>query len=266
MKNFSHFYKQTIEEQILAVHDEIASKPSNDLLRIYLAQLHMVQGAWKKSLIHLQVAAKLKAENILMAQAYREAIQCEINREQIFLGKTEPLLLDTAPQWLMNLTLALQLDAEKKHTQAAKQRLNALNEASEFKCTINEQEFNWLSDADPRLGPVCELFINGKYFWHPFSQIRKIKIEKPHDIRDLIWSPAQVTLSNGESYPALIPSRYPFSYNYNVTAAKCLVTEWYESDEEQWFAIGQKLIITEKNEYPLLEINQISILGEDEKQ
>ena len=34
---------------------------------------------------------------------------------------------------------------------------------------IDGRPFEWIADADTRLGPVLEAVINGRYYWVPFS-------------------------------------------------------------------------------------------------
>ena len=47
------------------------------------------------------------------------------------------------------------------------------------------QPFEWLADADMRLGPVLEAYINGRYAWIPFARLGRIRIEAPEDLRDV---------------------------------------------------------------------------------
>ena len=57
--------------------------------------------------------------------------------------------------------------------------------------------FEWIADADPRLGPVLEAIFDGKYYWVPFDRISQIDIEPPADLRDQVWMPAHFTWTNG---------------------------------------------------------------------
>ena len=56
---------------------------------------------------------------------------------------------------------------------------------------VDGQSFQWIADADSRLGPMLEVIIADRYFWVPFCRIRRIALEKPTDLRDLVWLPAQ---------------------------------------------------------------------------
>ena len=83
--------------------------------------------------------------------------------------------------------------------QARELRAKAFEAAPAISGTINEKPFEWLADADMRLGPILEAIVDGRYFWIPFQNIREIEIEKPQDLRDLVWTPAKFTWSSGSS-------------------------------------------------------------------
>jgi len=54
--------------------------------------------------------------------------------------------------------------------------------------------------------------IEGRYFWIPMVRIRSVSIEKPVDLRDVVWIPAHFTWTNGGESYGVIPTRYPESY------------------------------------------------------
>ena len=37
--------------------------------------------------------------------------------------------------------------------------------------TVNGRRFEWIADADSRLGPMLEVIINGRYGWLPMASI-----------------------------------------------------------------------------------------------
>ncbi len=79
---------------------------------------------------------------------------------------------------------------------------------------IDGQPFEWIADADSRLGPVLEAVINGRYYWVPFSRLSRIQIEPPEDLRDMVWMPAHLQFENGGESVALIPTRYQGSGSF----------------------------------------------------
>ena len=83
----------------------------------------------------------------------------------------------------------------------------ALEAAPVTSGAIDGHKFEWIADADSRLGPIIEVIINGRYTWVPFNNVSKIEVEKPVDLRDLVWLPANFTWTNGGQLVALIPTR-----------------------------------------------------------
>ena len=90
------------------------------------------------------------------------------------------------------------------------------------------QLFEWLADADMRLGPVLEAYINGRYAWIPFARFGRIRIEVPEDLRDVVWLPAHLDFINGGETLALIPTRYEGSHlaeDGNIQLARKTATQ-----------------------------------------
>ena len=75
--------------------------------------------------------------------------------------------------------------------------------------SVNGDAFEWIADADSRIGPFMEAIVNGKYYWIPFHRIASVIIEPPADLRDLVWTPAQFSWANGGQAIGLVPARYP---------------------------------------------------------
>lgn len=113
------------------------------------------------------------------------------------------------PSWFGLLVKALRLVALGELGKAADLRAEAFEAAEETSVSIDGMSSSWIADTDSRLGPVCEIIINGQYYWLPFSLLGELRFEGPEDLRDFVWTPAQLGLANGGQQVALIPSRYP---------------------------------------------------------
>ena len=202
----------TLADKTSQVQEAIRQKPSDDKLRVHLFQLYAQAGNWQKALGQLQVAAQLNETHKLLAQAYRLALRAELIRQEVFAGTRTPQVLGKPAQWLGFLIEALQMEGKGQTEQAAELRIQALDAAEAISGRINEAPFEWIADADSRLGPVLEVFVNGDYYWLPFESIVEIKMDTPEDLRDLVWLPAHVKLVNEGLHPMLLPARYPLSF------------------------------------------------------
>ncbi len=150
--------------------------------------------------------------------------------------------------------------AEGNHGAAGPLRQRALDAAPATAGSIDGRAFEWIADADPRLGPVIEAIVAGKYFWVPVEKIRRITIEKPADLRDLVWTPVHFTWANGGEMVGLIPTRYPGSENSDDDLIRLArKTDWVEAAEELSLGLGQRLLATDADDFPLLNVEQIEL-------
>jgi type VI secretion system protein ImpE len=118
--------------------------------------------------------------------------------------------------------------------------------------------FEWIADADSRLGPILEAVVNGKYYWIPVMRMMRVDFEKPTDLRDVVWLPAHFQWTNGGEAVGFVPARYPGS----ESSADDLIrlarkTEWKELAPEIYAGLGQRLLSTDENEYSLFEVERI---------
>ena len=175
------------------LQDEVRDRPADSKLRVFLFQLLAITAQWKRAATQLEVVRDLDASGLPMVQAYREALQCEVFREEVFEGRRSPLIFGEPESWMARMVEAVRLDAEGRFAEAGQLRSQALEEAAPSPGSIDGKVHEWIADADLRLGPLLEMIVNGRYYWVPFQRIRTLKFEPPEDLRDLVWQPTQVT-------------------------------------------------------------------------
>jgi type VI secretion system protein ImpE len=246
-----------LEEARKALQDEVRAKPTDGKLRVFLFQLMAVQGEWEKALNQLNVAADLDATTLLMAQVCRPAIAAEALRKEIFAGKRSPLLFGEPEEWLGWLLEANKLLAQGHGEHAAELREKAFEAAPATSGTLNGEKFEWIADADQRMGPVIEALVDGKYYWIPMHRISRIEMEAPSDLRDLVWAPATFTWSTGAKAIGLVPARYPETETMGDNLAKLSrKTDWVDRAGAS-LGVGQRLLTTDTAEVPLLEVREL---------
>ena len=242
------------------LQEQIRKNPSSAKLRVFLFQLLAIEGRWDRALTQLKVAGELDAGNLAMVQTYREALACEALREQIFAGQRSPLVFGQPATWIALLVEALRLAAAGEIEQSQQVRDEAFAAAPATRGVIDDQPFEWIADADARLGPVLEAIISGKYYWVPFDRIREIRIEAPADLRDVVWMPAYFTWANGGESVGLIPTRYPGSQasaDSQVRLARR--TDWADRGAELFVGLGQRMLATDAGEYPIMDARAIRL-------
>ena len=247
-----------LDAALAALQQQVRANAADARLRVFLFQLLCVMGQWNRAFTQLQVCAELDAGTLAMVNTYREALQCEALREAVFAGRTAPHVFGQPQAWVALLAQALQADASGDRAGAAALRQRAFDEAPPSPGTLDGVAFEWIADADSRLGPVLEAIVNGRYGWIPVSSLRRVVVEPPADLRDLVWAPAHLELPNGGQMVALLPARYPGSASEADAALRLARrTDWLELAEGQFRGLGQKLVTTDAAEVGLLEVREI---------
>ncbi|BCG01815.1 hypothetical protein PPGU19_063830 (plasmid) [Paraburkholderia sp. PGU19] len=252
-----------LDECLRLLQMQVRNDPSKASHRVFLFQLLAVLGAWDRALTQLNVAGDLDAAALPMVQMYREALQCEALREAVFNGARAPLIFGEPTSWLALLVEALRLDAAGDHAAAVAAREQALGDAPTTSGSVNSEPFEWIADADTRLGPTLETVLNGRYYWVPFFRIKRIEIEAPVDLRDRVWTPAVFTWANEGQAVGLIPTRYAGTLAEKKHALWLAhLTEWIGSDAADARPVGQRMLTTDANDYALLDIRTIELAVE----
>lgn len=253
---------------LMALQQQVRKQPGDARLRTFLFQLLAVLQQWERAASQLKVCGDLDAGTLAMVNTYREALQCEAVRQAVMTGRTTPMVFGQPAPWIGLLVEALAVEAKGDGAGAAVLRRQALEQAPATAGTLNGEPFDWISDADSRLGPVLEVVLRGRYGWLPLSQVRRIVAEPPADLRDLVWMPAHLFLPNGGESVALIPTRYagPDLGAYKDTAHSdglllARRTDWHalapEDAPEQYRGAGQRVLTSSGPERGLLDLREL---------
>jgi type VI secretion system protein ImpE len=123
---------------------------------------------------------------------------------------------------------------------------------------------------------MLEAFIDGKYYWVPFTRLARLDIEAPADLRDHVWMPAHFTWANGGEADGFIPTRYPGSAAADDEAlAWSRRTEWRApalsapgageagAGEEWYLGLGQRMFSTDADEVALMDLRRLDLAVPD---
>ena len=249
-----------LDEAQNALEQAIRSDPADAKLRVFFFQLLAILGQWDRALTQLRVAAQLDAINLLMTQMYEATLTCEALRAHVFAGERTPLIFGQPDPWMSWLVQANILAAQGNYEPAAELRQKALDAAPAVGGAVDGESFEWVADADSRLGPMLEAVVDGKYYWVPFQAIKAIQISEPKDLCDFVWTAASFTWSNDGQSQGFIPTRYPDSEASEHDAVRLARrTEWVEKPAETYFGLGQRMLATDGREYPILSVRRIDL-------
>ena len=249
-----------LDGALAALQEAIRGDAANPALRIFLFQLLCVRGEWKRAIAQLKLSAEMDGTATHMAQTYREGIICEVYREKVFTGEKDPLIFGEPAEWIALMTEALKSNAAGNAEQAAETRARAFDLAPSMTGKIDGEPFEWIADADMRLGPLLEVVVNGRYFWMPFTSIAMAKFESPVDLRDAVWTPAEIKLANGGDIVALIPTRYAGTVTDGDNAEKLArSTRWNDLGADTFAGIGQRLLTTDLGDTALMDLRLLEM-------
>jgi type VI secretion system protein ImpE len=217
---------------IKALGDELRSNPLDIKRRTFLFELLCFAGEYDRAEKQLNVLADTNNQALAGTLLYRSALHAEKTRQEMFLKRELPRV-DAAAEPLAG--------------------------------TWNGQPFADLRDADPRIGANLEAFIAGSYTWIPLQYMRRLEIEKPETLRDLIWARARVETSPAfrlqDLGEVLIPVLAPLSFKYPDESVQLGRTSVWESTEPEdavdELLYGQKLMLVDGEEIPILELRSI---------
>ena len=247
-----------LAEGLAALQARIRGNPSSVADRMFLFQLLSLCGDWDRAENQLNVAAELDSTLVLTTQVYRCGLAAERARAAAYSGLKPPLVLGQPEPWLAQLFQANQLSAQGHAEQGAELRAQALEAAPATPGRINGVAFEWLADADPRLGPCLEMVFNGKYYWVPFHRLARLEISAPEGLSDFVWARARASWTNGGEVSVLLPVRYPGTEAATDDQLRLArLTTWTDAGAGLSTGVGQRLFATESDDWPLLDTRNV---------
>jgi len=260
-----------LDEAMGELKRQVRDQPQDAALRIFLFQLMAVTGQWDKARTQLNVCGDLDPAAEMMVTAYSSLIGCEQLRQEIFAGRRTPLVLGEPEAWVAWMIQALERRCNGDIEGAESLRAEALEAAPTTGGSIQyrqsgqgDQEslatdsFDWIADADMQLGPILEAVVDGRYFWVPINHVQSIRIEPPADLRDMVWLPVQFTWIGGGQQLGFVPTRYYGSDKSDDGAIRLArKTDWREEPGGLAVGLGQRLLATSENDYPILDVREI---------
>jgi type VI secretion system protein ImpE len=225
-----------LQEAIDALSAGLRDNPSDTKNRTFLFELLCFAGDYNRAEKHLELLQEQSGEAAMGALLYRGALNAERTRAEMFEKKTFP---------------------------------QASSEASSpgaLQGTLNGKPFQSLTDADPRIGARLEAFGAGDYFWIPLQDVAVLELDPPKRLRDLLWAPVRLrtgpNFKNKDLGEVLMPVMAPLSWQHADDEVKLgRVSEWCEDEAGEEAPFGQKMLLVDGEEFPILEVRKLEILA-----
>jgi type VI secretion system protein ImpE len=237
---------------------EVRSKPADQKKRTFLFELLCFAGELERAGKQLEVIAQQGADADLAVQGYRNALQAETARRQVFSDNRIPGFPKEIPTYAALHLKAIHCLRDGQTSEARPLLEEASGSYPSLRGQLNGLPFESLSDCDDLLGPFLEVLVGSNYCWIPWESIQSVSIVEPKYLRDLIWIPASIELTFGPLGEVLLPCLYPGSHLSPDDQIKLgRLTDWRSDVEGLSLGLGQKLLTADDQEFPLAEIRQI---------
>jgi len=222
-----------LTEAIAALNAEVRDRPTDVQRRTFLFELLCFAGDYERAAKQLDVLARSDPEATLGILAYGRVLECEQERMSMFADGAFP---------------------------------ESASEPRPVRGKLNGRPFERLEDADPRLGARLEVFLGGQYTWIPLEHLTTVTVDPPRRLRDLLWAP--VHLQAGESLAgvdlgeALLPVLTPSaSRDEDELVRLGRVTRWLDLPGGLQAPMGQKMLLVDDEDFPILELRELEIEG-----
>jgi len=223
-----------LQGAIDALSASLRDNPSDSKGRTFLFELLCFAGDYDRAEKHLELLQQASGEAAMGALLYRGALNAERTRQDMFEHKTFPQSgLESAQQ-------------------------------PEIEGVLNGTPFHSIEDADPRIGKRLEVFAAGDYMWIPLQDIAVLELDPPKRLRDLLWGPVRLrtgpNFENRDLGEVLLPILAPQSCQHADDAVRLgRVSEWCADEAGEEAPFGQKMLLVDGEEFPILEIRKLEI-------
>ena len=244
---------------LAAVKAAIRKAPTDSDLRFTLFQFLSATGDWEGASNQLVAYSELTGRQSPLGHIFNDLVKAEVLRKLVFQGEKQPVIFGEPPEWVPLLVQSCAHFARGEYAAAMSLRSQALEEAPGVSGTVNGAPFDWMMDGDTRFGPMLELMMHGTYYWVPQQRVQELTFAEPTHLRDRVWVAVQVTFETGGATHAFMPVRYPAAHSWKDPALHLArTTDWTSPAEGIYIGGGQRVLMTNAAEIPLLEIRTLT--------
>jgi type VI secretion system protein ImpE len=223
------FQAGKLNEAVRALNAELRDNPADVKRRTFLFELLCFTGEFDRAEKQLDILGKENKDADMGSLLYRGAIAAERTRQEMFAKKDVP--------------------PPKAGDQAVRG-------------TLNGKPFEDLTDADPRIGRRLEVFAAGSYLWMSFHDLATVVFQPPRRLRDLMWATALVRVGPSfkgvELGEVLVPALSPSACAHPDDLVRLgRTTNWEELEDGQEVPVGQKMLLVDGEEFPILELRSL---------
>lgn len=254
-----HYRAGHLQEAIAAATAQIKAKPQDLAARGLLCELLCFAGDFERADKQLDALGQLDPQALLAVSEFRHLARAEQARQQFYFeGRVPDFLEPPSPELQLRLAAAVQLRAGDVAA-AAGLLEEAERQRPKLGGTCDGRRFADLRDCDDLTASIFEVLTSqGKYYWMPMERVERIEIRPFERPRDLLWRSAHVVLRDGAHGEMFLPTIYAGTAASGTEQAVLgRMTDWQGGDSSPLRGIGQRMLLVDDEDRPLLEIGEL---------
>lgn len=225
-----------LNDAISSLSEQLRRNPEDSKSRTFLFELLCFSGDYDRAERQLDVLAHAGPQSEMGAMVYRGLLTATRARQDIYAERSRSAPPADAPP------------------------------AGNVRGNLNGRTFSSLLDADPRTGPNLEVLAAGSYVLIPFSLLSSVEVSAPRRLRDLLWIPAIIRTApayqNRELGETLLPAVTPFAARHSNDAVRLgRETVWEEDKGGALCPVGQKILLVDGEEMPILDVRTLEFVA-----
>lgn len=244
----------------------VRDAPGDIEARARLFLFFCISGEWDRAEAQLEALTTAGERQSPIWKQFEMLLRMEGRRREVYANAEVPTIVGDPEDWMTAFGKAFSMHQQGDVAGGEALRQQALEDAPAMAGKVGDVPVPWIMDGDARLGPMLEAILptEGDYVWIPFSRLGSFRIEKPTQLNNLIWAPAHFTWSDGKVLHGFVPVRYigtETAANGDAEMLQSRKTEWKEAGEGIFEGIGQKVLMSADDDFPILDIREARFEG-----
>ena len=250
-----------LNDAIEAQAREVKAKPLDAGRRLFLFELLACAGDLDRARRQLDAIPSADPDHHAAVSLYRGLLDSEIARRAAFHEGRAIAFLTEVPDHVRHRLDAVRLWANSDQMGEVGRLLNQAREAMpNLQVLLNGTPRDGIVDGSELFGTVIEVMANGQYYWVPLEHVSTLAMNEPKSPRDLLWIPARLELTDGQTGAVFLPALYPDSHLHPDDDVRLgRATGWQSQDGGPDVGSGQKTFLAGDDLVGILEWRALSV-------
>ena len=248
-----------LREAIDASAAETQRKPADPAPRDLLAQLLCFAGEFARADKQLETLSLQFPDRAPTIALIRQLLRAAEAREQFFEeGRFPDLMVEPTPVMRQHLRASV-LIRDGDLSGAHQLLIAAAPQRPRLSGTCNGTGFADFRDVTDLLAPVFEILTpTGKYAWIPMESVVEMSLHPVVSPVDVLWRRTHLVVRDGPEGDVYLPQLYFGSHaaeDQDLQVGRA--ADWCETEHEPLGGIGQKVMVVNGSDTPLITINEL---------